>query len=158
MHLEDGHHVVEVAAEAAEEREHHLAIADGVAELGEGCSHGLEATTVVSDAQGLLTKIAELRLEEKSTRLLLPEKLILEVAPCTACGTLAYHQRLLQVTRDGAIDPCEDTAVRLDPGWVRGEDFILENVSCEGIFAKHGEEDATPFGVGVHGLVKDDGD
>jgi predicted N-formylglutamate amidohydrolase len=85
VHLEDGHHVAELTAEAAKERQHHLAIADGVAELSEGCSHGLEATAVVGDAQRLLTKIAELRLEEKSTRLLLAEEFILEVAPCIAC-------------------------------------------------------------------------
>ena len=89
--------MAELAVEAAEEREHHLAIADGVTELGEGCSHGLEAATVVGDAQRLLTKIAELCFEEKSTSLLLSEKLILQVAPCSTCRTLAYHQRLLQI-------------------------------------------------------------
>jgi hypothetical protein len=129
VHLEDGHHVAELAAEAAEEREHHLAITDGITELCEGCNHGLKTAAVVGDAQRLLTKIAELRLEEKGTRLLLAEEFILEVAPCIACWTLAHHQGLLQVTGDGAVDPCEDVAVRLDLGRARGEGLILENVA-----------------------------
>jgi hypothetical protein len=78
-----------------EEHEHHLSIVDGVAEFGEGCSHGLETVVVFGDAQGLLTKVAELRLEEKGTRLLLVEEFILEVAPCVARWTLAHHQGLL---------------------------------------------------------------
>jgi hypothetical protein len=87
--------VAELAAEAAEEREHHLAIANGVAELGEGRCHGLEAATIVVDAQRFLTKGAELRLEEKSAGLLLAEEFILEVAPCMARWTWAHHQELL---------------------------------------------------------------
>jgi hypothetical protein len=33
MHLENGHHVAKLAAQASEEGEHHLTITDGVAEL-----------------------------------------------------------------------------------------------------------------------------
>jgi hypothetical protein len=35
MHLEDGHHVAEFAAQATEKSEHHLPITDGIAELDE---------------------------------------------------------------------------------------------------------------------------
>jgi hypothetical protein len=41
MHLQDRHHVAILATEATQESEHHLAIADGVAEFGEGRRHGL---------------------------------------------------------------------------------------------------------------------
>lgn len=57
LYLEDGHHVMELAAEAMEEREHHLTHTDGVTKLDEGCSHGLKAAVVVGDAQGLLRKL-----------------------------------------------------------------------------------------------------
>jgi hypothetical protein len=50
VHLEDGHHVAKLATEAAEKREHHLPIANGVAEFGEGGDHGLKAAAVVGDA------------------------------------------------------------------------------------------------------------
>jgi hypothetical protein len=100
VHLEDGHHVVELAAEAAKEREHHLPIADGIAELGKGSRHrdarGLLAA-VVGDAQGLLVAVAEFHLEQKRPGLLLAEKLVLEIAPRPASGALPHHQRLLQV-------------------------------------------------------------
>jgi hypothetical protein len=59
VHLEDGHHVTELAAEATKEREHHLPIADGIAETGKGCRHWLKLAAVVSDAQGLLAEVAE---------------------------------------------------------------------------------------------------
>jgi len=39
VQLENGHHVLELATEAAKEGEHHLPISDGVAKLGEGGSH-----------------------------------------------------------------------------------------------------------------------
>jgi hypothetical protein len=158
VHLEDGHHVAKLATEAAEEREYHLPIADGVAEFGKGGNHRLKAAAVVGDAQGLLAEGTELRLKEKSTRLLLSEEFILEVAPRVAGGTLPHHQRLLQVARDSAVDPREDAAVRLDPRRAGGERLILEDVAGEGILAKDGEEHAAPLGVGVCGLIEDDGD
>jgi hypothetical protein len=69
-----------------------LPITDGVAELGEGGSHGLKAATIVGDAQGLLMKGTELLLKEKGTRLLLSEEFIIEVAPRIAGGTVPHHQ------------------------------------------------------------------
>jgi hypothetical protein len=129
MHLEDGHHVAELAIEAAEEHEYHLPIADGVAEFGKGGSHGLEAAAVFGDAQRLLAEGVELHLEEKGTGLLLVEEHILEVAPSVAGGTLPHHQRLLQIAGDGAVDPREDAAVRLDPRRACGERLILENMA-----------------------------
>jgi hypothetical protein len=158
VHLEDGHHVAKLATEAAEEREYHLPIADGVTEFSKGSSHGLKAAAVVGDAQGLLAEGTELCLKDKSTGVLLSEEFILEVAPRVASRTLPHHQRLLQVAGDGAVDPREDAAVRLDPHRVGGERLILEDVAGEGILAEDGEELAAPLGVGVHGLVKDDGD
>ena len=47
VHLEDGHHVVQLAAEAAKEREQHLPIADGIAELSKGSRHRLELENTI---------------------------------------------------------------------------------------------------------------
>lgn len=95
MHLENGHHMTEFTIEATEEGEHHLAVTDGVAELGQRRRHRLQLATVVGDGQGVLTEVAELRLQEKNPRLLLPEKLVFEVAPCLAGVALADHEGLL---------------------------------------------------------------
>ena len=66
VHLEDGHHVAELATEAAKEREHHLSITDGITELGKGSRHRLELAAVVGDARGLLTEVADqFHLEQK---------------------------------------------------------------------------------------------
>jgi hypothetical protein len=35
MHLENGHHMTEFTIKATEEGEHHMAVTDGVAELGQ---------------------------------------------------------------------------------------------------------------------------
>lgn len=115
MHLEDGHHVVELAAEAAKECKHHLPIADGIAELGKRSSHRLETAAVVGHVQGLLAEVAELRFQKKRTGLLLAEEFVLEVAPGPASGTLLHHQGLLQIVGDSVVDPRQDAAVRLDP-------------------------------------------
>jgi hypothetical protein len=129
VHLEDGHHVAELAAEAAEEREHHLPIPDGVAELGKGSRHGLELAAVVGDAQGLLSEVAEFRLEQERPGLLLAEELVLKIAPRPASGTLPQHQGLLQVAGDSAVDPHQDTTVGLNPCRARREGFVLKDVT-----------------------------
>jgi hypothetical protein len=95
MHLKNSHHVTEFTVEAAKERKDHLPIADGVTELGEGGGHGLERAAEVGDGHGVLTEVAELRLQEESPRLLLPEKFVLEVAPRLAGVALADHEGLL---------------------------------------------------------------
>lgn len=115
VQLEDGHHVAELSVQATEEREDHLPIANGVAELGKGGGHRLEAATIVGDVQGALTEVAKLRLEEERPGLALAEELVLEMAPGTASGGLPQHQRLLQVIGDGVVDPCQDGAVHLRP-------------------------------------------
>jgi hypothetical protein len=76
--------VVELATESAKKREHDLAVTDGIAELAEGRSHGLQLAAVVGDHHGVLAEVAELRLQEMCTRLLLPEEFIVEIAPCLA--------------------------------------------------------------------------
>jgi hypothetical protein len=129
MHLEDGHHVAKLTVQATEKREHHLPIADWVAELGEGGGHRLEAATVVSDVQGTLAEVAKLCLEEERAGLLLAEELVLEIAPGATSGELPHHQRLLQVIRDGAVDPCQDDAVRLHPGRAIGEGLVIKNMA-----------------------------
>jgi hypothetical protein len=129
MHLEDGHHVAKLTFQATEKREHHLPIADWVAELGEGGGHRLEVAIVVGDVQGTLAEVAKLCLEEECAGLLLAEELVLEIAPGAMSGELSQHQRLLQVVGDGAINPCQDDAVRLYPGRAIGEGLVLENVA-----------------------------
>jgi hypothetical protein len=94
MHLKDGHHVSKLTVPATEKREHHLPIADWVAELGEGGGHRLEAATVVGDIQGTLAEVVKLCLEEERAGLL-AEELVLEIAPGTTSGELPQHQRLL---------------------------------------------------------------
>lgn len=87
--------MTEFTVEAAEEGEDHLAITDGVTELGQRRRHCLQLATIVGDVHGVLTKIAELRLQQESPRLLLPEEFFFEVAPCLACVALADHEGLL---------------------------------------------------------------
>ena len=48
MHLEDGHHVVELTVQATEEHDDHWLITDRVTKLGEGCGHAPEAAVVRS--------------------------------------------------------------------------------------------------------------
>jgi hypothetical protein len=158
VHLEDGHHLAELTAEAAKEREHHLPIVDGIAELGKGSRHRFELAAVVGDSQGLLAEVAEFCFEQKRPRLPLAEELVLEVAPRPASGALSHHQRLLQVTGDGAVDPCQDAAIGLNPCRARRERFIFKDVTSQGIFAKDSEEHATPLGVGICRLIEKDRD
>jgi hypothetical protein len=158
VHPEDRHHVLEFSAQATEQGEDHLTIAYRIAKLGERRRHCLKATTEVGDRQGVLTEVAELRLEEEGTRLLLPKKLILEIAPRLPRGALPDHERLLQVAGDGAVDPCQHDAVRLEPGRALGKRLILEDVMGQRVLAEDGEEHPTPLGVGVRGFVEDDGD
>ena len=121
--------MAELATQAAKERQHHLPVSNGIAELGERYDHGLEAATVVGDRQGVLAEVAELCLEEEGTRLLLPKELVLEEAPCLAGGALPQHEGLLQVAGDGAVDPRQDDAVRLRPRRARGEGRVLEDMA-----------------------------
>jgi hypothetical protein len=158
VHLEDGHDVVELTAEAAKEREHHLPIADGIAELGKGSRHRFELAAVLGDAQGLFAEVAEFCFEQKRPRLPLAEELVLEVAPRAASGALLHHQRLLQVAGDGVVDPCQDAAIGLNPCRARQESFIFKDVTSHGIFAKDDEEHATPLGVGIFRLIEKDMD
>jgi hypothetical protein len=158
VHLEDGHHVAELTAEAAKESEHHLPIADGIIELSKGSRHRFELAAVVGDAQGFLAEVAEFCFEQKRQGLPLVEELVLEVAPRSASGALPHHQRLLQVTGDGAVDPCQDAAIGLNPCQARRESFIFKEVTSQGIFAKDGEEHATPLGVGICRLIEKDRD
>ena len=150
--------MAELATQATEEREHQLPVADGVAELGKRGGHRLETATVVSDAQGVLAEVAELRFEEERAGLPLAEELILEVAPVPTSGSLPHHQGLLQIVGDSAIDPRQDDAICLHPCRARGEGLIFENVASQGIFAKDGEEHVAPLVVGVRGVIEDDGD
>jgi hypothetical protein len=150
--------VAELTAEAAKEREHHLPIADGIAELGKGSRHRFELAAVVGDAQGLLAEVAEFCFEQKRPRLPLAEELVLEVAPRPASGALPHHQRLLQVAENGAVDPCQDAAIGLNPCRARRERFIFKDVTSQGIFAKDSEEHATPLGVGICRLIEKDRD
>jgi hypothetical protein len=96
MHLEDGHRVAELAAQATKEHEHHLPIPDGVAELGKGGGHRLETATVVGDVQGVFAEVAELHLEEERAGLLLAEELVLKVAPGPASKKLLIHVKTAQ--------------------------------------------------------------
>ena len=91
MHLEDGHHMAELATQAMEEHEHQLPIADGVAKLSETGGHRLKMAIVVSDAQDVLAEVVELRFEEEHTGLPLAEELVHEVAPGTMSGSLPHH-------------------------------------------------------------------
>jgi hypothetical protein len=68
------------------------------------------------------------------------------------------QERLLQVAGDGAVDPCQDDAVRLEPRGALGKHLIVEHVASQRVLAEDGEEYPTPLGVGVRGLVEDDGD
>lgn len=83
--------MMELAAEAAEKREHHLPIPDGITQFGEGSGYRLKTTTVVSDAHGVLSEVAELRFEEERAGFLLAKERVLEVAPSLARRTLSHH-------------------------------------------------------------------
>ena len=128
MHLQDGDHMAELAVEAAKKSEDHLAIADGVAKLREGRSHGLQLATIVGDAHGVLAEIAELRLQEKGARLLLAKELIFEVRSRLTCPALLDHEGLLEVAGDGGEDPGEHDAVHLDPNGALGQRDVVEDV------------------------------
>ena len=78
MHLEDRHHVAELAVEPAKKGEHHLAVTNRITELGKRCSHGLQFAAVVGDRHGVLTEVAELSLKEKCMGLSVVDELTLK--------------------------------------------------------------------------------
>jgi hypothetical protein len=65
---------------------------------------------------------------------------------------------LLQVAGDGIVDPRQDDTVRLEPRGALGEHLIIEHVASQRVLVEDGEEYPAPLGVGVRGLVEDDGD
>jgi hypothetical protein len=74
-------HELEALVEPAQDIQHHGAVLDGLAEVGEGICHGLHLAGVGVDGEGALGEGAELGVEEHGARLAIVQEFLFEAEP-----------------------------------------------------------------------------
>jgi hypothetical protein len=149
--------VSEAVVEAAQEVDGEQPVGDGLTELDQGVGEGLHPPAVVGDGEGALAEGAELGVDEDDAGLPIAHELFLESQPRrTGCGG-GGGDNLVELERDGAVEPREDMEVHPEPGSDIGEGGIAQHVVGKGVLAEDEEEEAAPLGEGWRRKVEDDG-
>jgi hypothetical protein len=149
--------VSEEVVEAAQKVDGEHPIGDGLTELDQGVGKGFHPSVVVRDGEAALAEGAELSVDEDDAGLPIAHELLLESQPCrTGCGG-GGGDNLVELGRDGAVEPGENMEFHPDPESDVGEGGIAQHVVGKGILAKDEEEEAAPLGEGWRHKVEDDG-
>jgi hypothetical protein len=147
----------EAVVEAAQKVDGEQPVGDGLTELDQGVGKGLHPPAVVGDREGALAQGAELGVDEDDAGLPIAHKLLLESQPRrTGCGG-GGGDNLVELERDGAVEPGEDMEFHPDPVSDVGEAGIAQHVVGKGVLAEDEEEEAAPLGEGWRRKVEDDG-
>lgn len=157
LQRKDGLQVFIFRVQTLQHGEDKLLVSDRVAELGARICHGLEASAVVVGAEVALDEVVELGRKIHGALFLMAEKLNLETEPHLARGDVGLHDGFEEVSRDGAVEPCEHHTIHPCPGRMFREGGVGEDVVGERVLAERDKEQAAPLGVVGSADVEDDG-
>lgn len=156
--LQVGAQMSEAVVEAAQKVDGEQPVGDGLTELDQGVGKGLHPPAVVGDGEGALAQGAELGVDEDDAGLPIAHKLLLESQPRRTGSGGGGGDNLVELGRDGAVEPGEYMEFHPDPGRDVGEGGIAQHVVGKGVLAEDEEEEAAPLGEGWRRKVEDDGD
>jgi hypothetical protein len=148
----------EAVVEAAQKVDGEQPVGDGLTELDQGVGKGLHPPAVVRDGEGALAHGAELGVDEDDAGLPIAHKLLLESQPRRTGSGGGGGDNLVELGRDGPVEPGEDMKFHLDPVRDVEEGGIAQHVVGKGVLAEDEEEEAAPLGEGWRRKVEDDGD